>query len=356
MSGAAEPASDHSSQRLLVTVGDNPLPALASILTLRPARVCYAVTVGADGRSGSRPVAERVQGMLETLARESAAMEPPEGEYCEVSAHDYATTAERLNRTVQSWDGGWDVDYTGGTKVMSAAAYETWADATSGRAWYVADAENRLVDHTGSPTPLCYPPRHLTLDELAALHGTQLRRFGYSPQGILASETETLEKVQQIIQRLDTANGTDRPADWERLWEGRSRPQMIARVTGWRLHLLGVRDTRWQTGENDPGRGARGRPTLTWGIDRKNLKMAAFEVEELARQIGGTLARSAVASATANFNIVNEVRRDLGSDLRPWTDDEGKVRQPACTVLGSDDFAQAENVPELAVLTGWLRS
>ncbi len=345
-------------QRLLVTVGENPLPALASILTLRPAHVCYAVTGGPAEQSGSRRVALRVQQQLETLAGEpNATLDAPEAQYCEVSAHGYADTVTRLQDAGKGWDAGWDVDYTGGTKVMSAAAYETWADAEGGRAWYVADAENRLVDHTGSTTPLCYPPRHLTLDELAALHGAALHHFHNLPDSalevVLEKETEALENLRQVVERLDAANGTDPSANWEKVWEGRSRPQMVARVTGWRLHLLAVRNTHLEMREEEGGRRRR---TLVWGVDHKNFKLAAFEVEERAHQIGGTLARSAVASTTANSNMVNEVRRDLGSDLRPWKTDEGSVRQPACTVLGSMDLRQAETGPELAVLTDWLRS
>ena len=189
------------SKSLVVLVGSNPLPNYLSACALRPSRVALVYTEETKGAK------DRLRRELARVLGEGVAFE----EAFVVDA-TCATTVRRVLDPLMSKDGGREVllNYTGGTKVMSAHARLAFCEA-KGKQEYASYLDEGGKDKSGKD----HQPRlrfdnntskafsestdiPLTLSTVLALHGiTHKSREAKSPAPTIDDAREILCKVLQ---------------------------------------------------------------------------------------------------------------------------------------------------------------
>lgn len=145
---------------LVLLCGSNPLPALLSIRTRRPASVTLVHSPETE------PVAKRLRAALRSMGRGTTVTLLPLAS---------ATDSGEIRRRLAAIDGPWALDYTGGTKVMAAQARLQCAAATEhSDQWcsYIDHRDDVLRFDDGAEQVL--DDGGLTLSGLALLHGSSL--------------------------------------------------------------------------------------------------------------------------------------------------------------------------------------
>lgn len=325
----ADPSPPPPPRNLLVTIGENPLPSLTSLYTLKPQT---ALLVASNGDDGTLHYARRIATVLKNLSVTTRFA------FTEVQPRGYGDCQRQIEGKVKElgWD-RWSIDYTSGTKVMSAAAFGQWQ--TSGPhepddAYYVSDwtassgatsTDIVLIPLTGAPMPGWAPT--IGLRALASLHGTEVPSVNNQPR---AGEREGADKIVQILQDRGTSAAVD-----VIVREGAS--PLVAYLQGTRLHLVGVR--------NAGGNG-------DIGMNAADLKEAYFEVQATAKQWGGAHARSAIATRkvveppAGRPGTIELVRNDPGLSYRPPPASPSSWRPDEAFDMSAEDFSDR--------LTAWV--
>jgi hypothetical protein len=155
---------------VIATLGSNPLPIVVSALTRKATKLHLVMT------SQVEPLGERIWTLLEDAGRATAGKHVvARGERIIVSdgaAGDVARLRSELSHSNVPWPSA-DLDYTGGTKLMSAEVRAWWREQNgTGTSSYLTE-KGRLVwgRPPGDPGPAWSPAEaSLSFQELARLH------------------------------------------------------------------------------------------------------------------------------------------------------------------------------------------
>ncbi len=299
---------------LVTLVGSNPLSSFASLATLRPNRAVLVHTAQTHQAARSlAAVVDQLSGSAWPSGCETSTLEVP------------PDLAGEVREVLEDLSGDWLLDYTGGTKAMSCGArlaYEAHRPtrdlpADPAGAFYVDDASGALVADDGTRTPI--DETAYSIANIAALHGAEFR--------------EPL--------RRGRVAGTD----WEEYVGGRVRDWGEGRGPG---NAEVVLNQRVAVGEDRDfeidvlvrvGRRV-GLVSCYAGNDYTTAKHKLFEAVERARQLGGDLARVAVA-APLNSRQRRHFRNDLG---RRWVPNRPRL-------ITRDDLSAADGAR--ALLDDW---
>ena len=325
---------------LLITQGLEPMPLLLTLATLRPRR---AVVVGHTHQLSEDTIGQALGGSKIDLVlwplsdpRSPAAIS--------------ARLSQLLIDTANGWlSGPFHLAYTGGTKAMSVETFRWWrqlrcasSDAWSAtRAWYLDD-RSRTIRPWPDGNPVSLSDDGLALATVASLHtgGFQLRLA--SPGGAAGSffsrgdrEVQTADR-QALAARLGQvlggvwhsvgmlkASGTESQAiDAMGLVSGRV---VVA--------TLVVKPER---AERQPGSTFNPQEVVP------GLKLAGFRALELARALGGDLARAVLVSQVATPDQCEAAAADL-PDLGP-ADDRRVAFVTQSEAAGGDGWAGQLNL------------
>lgn len=148
-----KPAPRH----LLLLVGNNPMPNLQAVVTLKPEQVTIAHT------KQTVKVATHLATAIRYLEQDI--------DVARVSI-DHANRAPDVTHALAQLPKGWALSYTGGTKVMAAQArllYETHGD---GRPQYASIVDNVILTDDGATMPIA--AHGIDTKLIARLHGHRL--------------------------------------------------------------------------------------------------------------------------------------------------------------------------------------
>jgi hypothetical protein len=317
---------------LVLLVGSNTLPDYLAAATARPRRAILVFS-----RETEAPK-DRLVGELQRLGMDVE--ERLVGDA--YSARDVATCCALLPP-------GAHLDYTGGTKVMAAQARLAFGGPPA-HASYVDERVGLWRLDDGTSTPLCV--EGLDLDLCCRLHGTRQDEAA-RPRPLDPTPDEAREIASAVV---DDPSLVDRLYAWSRLpiAEARDSPLTVGslRMPGgdwegkdfkhWQSFLGGTWLDLWtrcvmhearpdaSVRDNIVGRlGPDGRRfqldvaairghrlyAVSCTTDRKAeiCKLKAFEVSVRARQLGGDLARWAVA-CLAESDVVEQIAGDIETD------------------------------------------
>ncbi|MBD3158838.1 MAG: hypothetical protein GF309_08635 [Candidatus Lokiarchaeota archaeon] len=312
---------------LIQTVGSNPLPLLISAATLKPEKSIMLYSRQTES------VTERLYELYKNLGIKSK----------KVLIEDPKST-EECAKVVTPDMGDYHLDYTGGTKVMSCGVRSKWLQhgGTPDRCCYVDNRSEELRFDDGETVPINLL---ITLDTKIKLHGFELLEkrpeLGRGPKlsdgAVIAQEAlkgdfnSYKSKLGRIAAKvpMDSSDTTPlKPNDFGlKLSQNQIHPKMksITRST-WKDFFKGKWLEYWiayliaKLEKEEPMRihagvsvgtagggsfeldviGIRRHKTyvISCTTDSKpsEAKMKLFEVYMRARQMGGTLARSAIVA------------------------------------------------------------
>lgn len=143
---------------LIQTVGSNPLPSLISSTALNPKRIILIHS------KETRGVAKRLKKTYKMLLMKS-----------KLIMIDDATEAKSCSRILKPSMGEYNLDYTGGTKVMSCAIRTKWMDlgGNASRCSYVDDRSEVVRFDNGVSKPIRII---LPLNAMVQIHGFKIEK------------------------------------------------------------------------------------------------------------------------------------------------------------------------------------
>lgn len=312
---------------LIQTVGSNPLPLLISAATLKPEKSIMLYTRQTES------VAERLYDLYKNLGIKSK----------KVLIED-AKRTEECAKVVTPHMGAYHLDYTGGTKVMSCAVRSKWTQlgGTPDRCCYVDDRSEVLRFDDGETVPINLL---VTLNTKIKLHGFKLlEKRPKLPKGPKLSDGAVIaeealkgdfnsykSKLGRIAAKVPMSSSDTTPLKPKtfglKLSQSQIHPKMSSKTRSvWKEFFKGKWLEYWiahlinEVEKDEPMRIHAGVSVGTAGGGRFELdvigirrhktyviscttdnepseaKMKLFEVYMRARQMGGTLARSAIVA------------------------------------------------------------
>lgn len=241
-------------KHLMVTVGNQPLAALAAIVSLKPETVILIVSDSSE---------DSVEGLHRAVAELGHTVEwlPPVSVDPESPAH-IATVAE--SHKDDKWFKTGHFAYTGGTKPMSWAWGQVWDTVRDSgtKAWYVADDLGKILADDDSPAVSVDKSVNLSFKSLVELHGWKVVPGGNGP---LPDDLDAVMAAVAAMKSSVVVGKKVQPREG-----GKEENVQVAAVDGWQLTLV----RRPPTGEKP----------------KSTLPRAA----EFSRALGGALARVVV--------------------------------------------------------------
>lgn len=325
---------------LLATLGASPLPLVLSIAALRPPRV----------RLVCSPGSVEITGLVQRGAREALGTDAPQfDEPCFVDEADDPEGILRRVRPVGDL-GGYDLDYTGGTKAMSVATYTAWSGADGGgTAWHASERDDELIPDDGQSVALGSGlAAPLSLDTLARLNGhngatgQQVQAFTQPAAGYTAAY------VAGLVQLLDAAARPSSP--------GTTFPNVTLTIAAGQALTLDVVHLR--------GGAVFALAVLEQKLENADRKRHLFQAVRRAEQLGGPGSRAALVAPIPEADVQrleNEVSGELpvrllrgGGRIRNLAALLVQHRPGRVTAFGSDDLAAAVRTPKNNRLVQWL--
>jgi len=309
-------SSNRSGGTLVLLVGANPLPNYLAALTLKPQRVVLLFS------RQTRDPKDRLKKALEAQRLEAQRIEIVAGDWI-VDATNAPSVRNKVSDILKEYEDA-RLNYTGGTKVMATHARIGFKEAkfSDQRASYIDGSDGVIRFDDGSSRPIPLRTDQLNLETLVALHGGRDPKPWMAVQGgpteddahaiarvVLPPSPEPFDRV--AFGRRLNANLVGVPADqWPKVWKDflagtwlevwtaaqvrRVLPKAqvfsgveLTRETRttrtFEVDVVAIHDTRVHV------------ISCTTSCKVKRCKGKAFEAAVRARQLGGDLARCAIA-------------------------------------------------------------